>query len=128
MAEVLRERDTEPTDLIGAGPQETGPVGEVEDAASDTAAPGTCTEAAGPDADSQPDRAGTIVMTEVELAREICEMVRVNSRVSGKTPLDPPELRRHERLQEIRSLVTVAREKGGSAVGSLDTAGALSIS
>jgi hypothetical protein len=51
---------------------------------------------------------------EAELAREVCEMVRVNSRVTGKAPLDPPELKRHARLEDIRSLVNEARQKGGS--------------
>jgi hypothetical protein len=50
-------------------------------------------------------------LTEEALARELCELVRVNSRVSGKAPLDPAELKRHERLESIRSLVDDAREK-----------------
>jgi len=48
---------------------------------------------------------------EVDLAREICELVRVNSRVSGKAPLDPPELKRHDRLENLRDLVNDARQK-----------------
>jgi hypothetical protein len=48
---------------------------------------------------------------EVDLAREICEFVRVNSRVSGKAPLDPPELKRHERIESLRGLVNDARKK-----------------
>jgi len=50
-------------------------------------------------------------MTELELAREICDLVRANSRVSGKAPLDPPELERHHRLERIRALVNEAQEK-----------------
>lgn len=50
-------------------------------------------------------------LTEEELAQEVCELVRVNSRVSGKAPLDPPELKRHDRLEEIRNLVNDARKK-----------------
>ncbi len=49
--------------------------------------------------------------TEEELVREVCELVRVNSRVSGKAPLDPAELKRHERLEDIRKLVDDARKK-----------------
>jgi hypothetical protein len=52
-----------------------------------------------------------VPLTEEELAQEVCELVRVNSRVSGKTPLDPPELKRHERLEEIRSLVNDVKKK-----------------
>lgn len=51
-------------------------------------------------------------LTERDLAKEVCALVRQNSRVSGKTPLDPPELRRHERLEEVRNLVESARKKG----------------
>jgi hypothetical protein len=48
---------------------------------------------------------------EQALVREICEIVRVNSRVSGKAPLDPPELKRHLRLEQLRDLVNDALEK-----------------
>lgn len=50
-------------------------------------------------------------LTEEDLARDVCELVRVNSRVSGKAPLDPAELKRHERLESIRTLVDDARKK-----------------
>lgn len=53
--------------------------------------------------------------TEVELAREVCELARQNSRVSGKAPLDPPELERHERLETLRRLVEDAPKKKGRA-------------
>lgn len=51
------------------------------------------------------------VVREVELAQEVCEIVRVNSRVSGKAPLDPPELKRHERLEAVREMVNQARRE-----------------
>jgi len=44
------------------------------------------------------------------VAREVCELVRVNSRVSGKAPLDPAEQKRHERLEDLRTLVDDARK------------------
>ena len=50
-------------------------------------------------------------LTEEALAREIRELVRANSRVSGKAPLGPPELARHERLNEVRALVNDALKK-----------------
>ena len=49
-------------------------------------------------------------MSEAELALEVCDLVRVNSRVSGKAPLDPAEIKRYERLEEIRSLVDTAKK------------------
>jgi hypothetical protein len=50
-------------------------------------------------------------LDERELAQEVCELVRVNSRVSGKAPLAPPELERHERLESIRAFVEEAKKK-----------------
>lgn len=50
-------------------------------------------------------------LTEEKLVQEVCELVRVNSRVHGKAPLDPPELKRHERLEKLRTLVNDARKK-----------------
>ena len=50
-------------------------------------------------------------LSEEALARELCELVRVNSRVSGKAPLDPAELKRHERIESIRALLDDARKK-----------------
>jgi hypothetical protein len=52
-----------------------------------------------------------VALSEADLVREIGELVRGNSKVSGKAPLDPVELRRHERLEEIRSLVGEAKKK-----------------
>jgi len=38
--------------------------------------------------------------------------VQVNSRVSGKAPLKPPELNRHERIEQLRAVVDEARKSG----------------
>lgn len=83
-------------------------VGETSAAASKTprVAPVAQQERPGPALASPP-------LTEEDLAREVCEMVRVNSRVSGKAPLDPGELKRHERLESIRTLVDDAKKKPG---------------
>ncbi len=51
-------------------------------------------------------------LSEGALVQEVAELVRVNSKVSGKAPLDPPELKRHKRLEEIRAVVSDARKKG----------------
>jgi hypothetical protein len=79
----------------------------MKDAAAANMAPTTC---APPSAPSGKPTART-PLTEEELAREICDLVRANSRVSGKAPLDPPELARHERLNEVRALVNDALKK-----------------
>jgi hypothetical protein len=51
-------------------------------------------------------------LSEQELVQEVAELVRVNSRVSGKAPLEPPELNRHDRLEQIRATVEEARKRG----------------
>lgn len=51
----------------------------------------------------------TASMSEEMLVEELCELVRANSRVSGKWPLCPAELNRHNRLEEIRSTVAKLR-------------------
>jgi len=56
-------------------------------------------------------------LTEQQLARQVGDLVRDNSRVSGKAPLDPPELKRHERLEQVRSLVDEASKKKRSEQG-----------
>ena len=50
-------------------------------------------------------------LTEQQLTQQVCELVRVNSRVSGKAPLAPPELNRHQRLEAIRRFVEEAKKK-----------------
>ncbi len=57
------------------------------------------------------DSPGPSELTEQELARQVGDLVRDNSRVSGKMPLDPPELERHKRLEQVRSLVDEAAKK-----------------
>ena len=47
-----------------------------------------------------------------DLATEVCLLARQNARVSGKALTDPPELKRHERLEELRAVVEEARQKG----------------
>jgi hypothetical protein len=54
---------------------------------------------------------GASALTEEDLVREVGELVRVNSRVSGKAPLAPAELARHERLTKIHDLVHDAAKK-----------------
>lgn len=52
-------------------------------------------------------------LSNVEFAKEVCELVRQNSRVSGKPPLDPPELDRHGRLEKLRQVVAEDLKKKG---------------
>lgn len=54
-------------------------------------------------------------LTNLSLAAEVCSLARQNARVSGKALTDPPELKRHERLEELRAVVEEAREKGNPA-------------
>lgn len=82
-----------------AAPEEASPVAEMSAQIKTSE-----TISSGPQTD--PD-----LVREVDLAREICELVRVNSRVGGKAPLDPPELKRHDRLENLRHLVNDARQK-----------------
>jgi len=51
-------------------------------------------------------------LSEQELVRQRAELVQVNSRVSGKAPLKPPELNRHERIEQLRAVVDEARKSG----------------
>lgn len=50
-------------------------------------------------------------LDEQALCKTLCEVVRLQARASGKAPLNPPELVRHERLEQVRSTVEQAREK-----------------
>jgi hypothetical protein len=79
---------------------------------------GAASEATADPSDSAPTTAESSRPTpasdlarEVDLVRDVCELVRVNSHVNGKAPLDPTELKRHERLEKVRGLVNQAREK-----------------
>jgi Transposase, Mutator family len=84
-------------------------------AADETQVPAPSAEvsAAAPAAqgETQVPASGPAPLTEEALTRELCELVRVNSRVSGKAPLDPAELKRHERIESIRALLDDARKK-----------------
>lgn len=57
-----------------------------------------------------------VPITEHSLVAELCLITRENSRASGKAPLGPPELVRHNRLEVVRQAVdlarTTARKKG----------------
>jgi hypothetical protein len=54
------------------------------------------------------EQAGPI--SEHDLVTELCAITRENARASGKAPLGPPELSRHNRLEVIREAVEVARQ------------------
>lgn len=88
---------------------------DLEGATGEASAPSPSSEPSGaaPCQETAPQAATTAAapLSEEELAREVCELVRVNSRVSGKAPLDPPELKRHDRLADIRTLVNDSRKK-----------------
>jgi len=97
---------TEPTTMTAATQHDDSPRTADPSALTEEELAPVVDETAPPAASTEPP-----TLTEEELAREVCELVRVNSRVSGKAPLDPAELKRHERLDDIRALVDGARKK-----------------
>lgn len=50
-------------------------------------------------------------MGEREVARMLCDLVKPQARSSGKAPLAPPELLRHQRLEQVRETVEAAAQK-----------------
>ena len=79
-----------------------------------TDAPLAGTAAVAPPPPAQAKPSSPTKLTEPEVARELCAIVRQNARASGKAPLDPPELERHQRLERVRAAVDKARERGGA--------------
>jgi hypothetical protein len=92
-----------------AAGSEAAPQATNTTAAAPAAAAGS--EAEPQAADTTTEASATPRTEEQDLVREICELARVNSRVSGKAPLDPPELKRHLRLEQLRALANDALEK-----------------
>ena len=59
-----------------------------------------------------------VPITEEELVRTLSNMVRLGARVSGKAPLNPPELVRHQRLEQVRqAALDAAKKKTGRPPG-----------
>jgi hypothetical protein len=50
-------------------------------------------------------------ISESELVAELCAITRENARSSGKAPLQPPALARHNRLETVRQAVDQARSQ-----------------
>ncbi len=50
-------------------------------------------------------------ITELELVKQMCALGRLDARASGKAPLNPPELVRHQRLEQLRHMVQEAAKK-----------------
>lgn len=59
-------------------------------------------------------------ISELELVRQLCALAKLDSRASGKAPLNPPELVRHQRLEDLRQVVdeAVKKKRTGHAVAS----------
>jgi Transposase, Mutator family len=74
-------------------------------AAASAAAPGV-QAAASREAAASPEP-----LSELEMARTLCEAVRLQARVSGKAPLNPRALVRHQRLEQVRANLDKARKK-----------------
>jgi hypothetical protein len=50
-------------------------------------------------------------ISELEMARTLCDAVRLHARVSGKAPLNPRQLVRHQHLEKVRAFIEQARKK-----------------
>jgi mutator family transposase len=50
-------------------------------------------------------------LSEMELAHTLCEAALLQARVSGKAPLKPRQLARHQRLEQVRKTLDQARKK-----------------
>jgi hypothetical protein len=57
-------------------------------------------------------------ITEEELTAELCAMARHAGKASGRAPLNPPELVRHERLEAVRTTAAEAMKKKGATTRS----------
>jgi hypothetical protein len=53
----------------------------------------------------------TAPMTEQDMARAFCALVKPQAKRSGKAPLEPPELLRHQCLEQVRKTVEQATQK-----------------
>jgi Transposase, Mutator family len=70
--------------------------------------------AEGPDdarSPSEEKAAAAAPLSEWELAHTLCEAVLLQARVSGKAPLNPRQLARHQRLEQVRKTLDLARKK-----------------
>ena len=52
-------------------------------------------------------------LSEQQMVRQMCAMVKLNARASGKAPLNPPEWVRHQHLEQVRLVVREAQKKRG---------------
>ena len=53
-------------------------------------------------------------ISEKELAMQLCRMAKLDARATGKAPLNPPELVRHQRLEKVREIAHEATKKKAS--------------
>lgn len=78
------------------------------------------TTSQGTKAETQPTPPEATPISEPELVAELCAIARENARSSGKAPLAPPALARHNRLETIRQAVDLARSQAREG-GALET-------
>jgi len=57
------------------------------------------------------EAAGAAPGTDLQVARELLALVKPQAKSSGKAPLAPPELLRHQRLEQVRKTVQEAAKK-----------------
>lgn len=100
--------ETESLDSAGAAPTPNPPL---PFAAEPSPPPLLAAEASPPPSATLPARvASTSGVTEQRLVQQLCAMVRQNARASGKAPLNPSQLIRHQRLEQIRNMVDSLRK------------------
>jgi hypothetical protein len=103
-AEPISERELVTEEAAAANHEQAETPTKADDAETVTVP-----EARKADAPPVPPEAEAI--SERELVAELCAITRENARSSGKAPLQPPALARHNRLETIRQAVDLARSK-----------------
>jgi hypothetical protein len=98
----LRDQDATQVEATTAREQAETPT-KVEDAETLTVSENTKAET--------PTTTPLKPISERELVTELCAITRENARSSGKAPLAPPALARHNRLETIRQAVDLARSQ-----------------
>lgn len=69
-------------------------------------------------AEAQPSGGAAPALGEQQLTAELCAMARHASKASGRAPLNPPELVRHDRQEAVRATIAEAMKKGATIRGS----------
>lgn len=96
----------------GAGPGSPGSHPGQTDSGTATV---NASPVAGSAANTAPAPAPAEPISEANLVGQLGDLARLGARISGKAPLDPPELVRHQRLEQVRRAVEQAQKKPSDA-------------